>query len=82
MKLAESGASGFRTSSWVMDLSVVDSVLSSLFCFPSIFAQALRAAIVAAELPLRGKLRAEATTVFIDQRILEVMKKESNYRQA
>ena len=51
---------------------------SSLFCCPSIFAQALRAAIVAAELPLRGKLRAEATTVFIDQRILEVMKKESN----
>jgi len=46
---------------------------SSLFCCPSIFAQALRAAIVAAELPLRGKLRAEATTFFIDQRILEVV---------
>jgi len=44
--------------------------------------QALRAAIVAAELPLRGKHRAEATTVFIDQRILEVMKKEANNRQA
>ena len=29
--------------------------------------------IVAAELPLRGKLLAEATTVFIDQRILEVI---------
>jgi len=47
-----------------------------------IFAQALRAAIVAAELPLRGKLFAEATTVYIDQRILEVMKKESNNMQA
>ena len=35
--------------------------------------QALRAAIVVAELPLRGKLRAEATTFFIDQRILEVV---------
>ena len=55
----------------------LDSVLSSLFCCPSIFAQALRAAIVAAELPLRGKLRAEATTLFIGQRILEVMKKEA-----
>ena len=58
------------------------SVLSSLFCCPSIFAHALRAAIVVAELPLRGKLRAEVTNVFIDQRILEVMKKESNNRQA
>ena len=47
------------------------------FCCPSIFAQALRAAIVTAELPLRGKLRAEATTIFIDQRILEVMKKQA-----
>ena len=36
---------------------------------------------MAAELPLCGKLRAEATTVFIDQRILEVMKKEANNRQ-
>ena len=36
---------------------------------------------MAAELPLRGKLRAEATNVFIDQRILEVMKKEANNRQ-
>ena len=54
---------------------------ASLFCCPSICAQALRAAIVAAELPLRGKLRAEATTVFIDQRFLEVMKKEANNRQ-
>ena len=48
-------------------------LVTSLFCCPSIFAQALRAAIVAAELPLRGKLRAEATTFFIDQRILEVI---------
>ena len=46
---------------------------TSLFCCPSITAQALRAAIVAVELPLRGNLRAEATTVFIDQRILEVV---------
>ena len=59
-----------------------DSVLSSLFCCPSMISRALRAAIVAAELPLRGKLRAEATNVFIDQRILEVMKKEANNRQA
>ena len=44
--------------------------------------QALRAAIVAAELPLRGKPRAEATNVFIHQRILEVMKKEANKREA
>ena len=36
---------------------------------------------MAAELPLRGKLRAEATTIFIDQRIVEVMKKEANNRQ-
>ena len=47
------------------------------FCCPSIFSQALRAAILAAELPLRGKLRAEATTIFIDQRILEIMKKQA-----
>ena len=40
---------------------------------PSIISQALRAAIVAAELPLRGKLRAEATILSIDQRILEVL---------
>ena len=53
-----------------------------MFCCPSLFAQALRAAIVAAELPLRGKLLAEATTVFIDQRIMVVMKKEANNRQA
>ena len=46
---------------------------SSLFCCPSIPAQALRAAIVAAELPLRGKLYAEATIFFIDKRILEVL---------
>ena len=59
-----------------------DSVLSSLFCCPSIISQALRAAIVAAELPLRGKLLAEATTVFIGQRILEVMKKKADNRQA
>ena len=32
-----------------------------LFCCPSIISQALRAAMVAAEVPLRGKLRAEAT---------------------
>ena len=37
---------------------------ASLFCCPSLIFQALRAAIVAAELPLRGKLRAEATTFF------------------
>ena len=37
---------------------------TSLFCYPSIFAQALRAAIMAAKLPLRGKLRVEATTIF------------------
>ena len=53
-----------------------------LFCCPSIFAQAFRAAIVAAELPLCGKPRAEATNVFIDQRILEAIKKEANNRQA
>ena len=35
---------------------------TSLFCAPSIISQALRAAMVAAEVPLRGKLRAEATT--------------------
>ena len=46
---------------------------TSLFCVPSIISQALRAAMVAAELPLRGKLRAEATTFSIDQRILEVL---------
>jgi hypothetical protein len=46
---------------------------SSLFCCPSITAQALRAAIVAAELPLRGKLRAEAKIFPIVQRILEVL---------
>ena len=48
-------------------------LLTSLFYCPSIIAQALRAAIVAAELPLRGKLRAQAKTFFIDQRILEVI---------
>ena len=62
--------------------SQLASALSSLFCCPSIFAHALRAAIVAAEPPLRGKPRAEAINVFIDQRILEVMKKEANNRQA
>ena len=47
----------------------------TLPCFagPSTTAQALRAAIVAAELPLRGKLRAEATTFSIDECILEVL---------
>jgi hypothetical protein len=40
----------------------------------------LRAAIVAAELPLRSKLLAEATIFSIDQGILEAMKKESNNR--
>jgi len=34
---------------------------TSLFCCLSIIPQALRGAIVAAELPHRGKLRAEAT---------------------
>ena len=46
------------------------------------FAQALRAAIVAAELPLRGKLRAEATSVLIDQHILKVMKHNERARVA
>ena len=46
---------------------------SSLFCCPSIFAQALRAAIVAAELPLRGKLLAEATIFSTDPFFLEVV---------
>ena len=36
---------------------------SSLLCCPSIISQALRAAMVAAEVPLRGKLRAEATII-------------------
>ena len=45
---------------------------SSLFCCPSITAQALRAAMVAAELPLRGKLRAEATIFSTDPFFLEV----------
>ena len=53
---------------------------TSLFCCPSIFARALRAAIVAAELPLRGKLRAEATTFFIDQRILAVVRTRTRTR--
>ena len=44
-----------------------------LILLPSIFAQALRAAIVPAELPLRGKLRAKATILIIQQRILEVV---------
>ena len=35
---------------------------TSLFCAPSIISQALRAEMVAAEVPLRGKLRTEATT--------------------
>ena len=51
----------------------VATVDTPLFCCPSIISQALRAAIVAAELPLRGKLRAGATTFSIDQRILEVI---------
>ena len=51
----------------------VVTVDTSLFRCPSIISRALRAAIVVAELPLRGKLRAEATTFFIDQRILEVI---------
>ena len=51
----------------------VATVDNSLFFCHLIISQALRAAIVAAELPLRGKLRAEATTVSIDQRILEVV---------
>ena len=46
---------------------------SSLLCFPSITAQALRAAMVAAELPLRGKLRAEATIFSTDPFFLEVV---------
>ena len=46
---------------------------SSLFCCPSITAQALRAAIVASELPLRGKLRADATIFSTDPLILEMV---------
>ena len=46
---------------------------SSLLCCPSIISQALRAAMVAAELPLRGKLRAEATKLSMDPLILEVL---------
>ena len=46
---------------------------TSLFCCPSITAQALRAAMVAAELPLRGKLRAQATILSTDECILEVL---------
>ena len=46
---------------------------TSLFCAPSIISQALRAAMVAAELPLRGKLRAEATIFSTDPLILEVL---------
>jgi len=38
-----------------MAVATVDTLL---FCYSSIISQALRAAIVAAELPLRGKLRA------------------------
>ena len=45
---------------------------SSLLCCPSTTAQALRAAMVAAELPLRGKLRTEATIFSTDPLILEV----------
>ena len=51
----------------------VATVGTSLFCCPSIISEALRAATVEAELPLRGNLRASATTLFIDQRILEVI---------
>ena len=46
---------------------------TSLFLCPSITAQALRAAMVAAELPLRGKLRAEAAICSTDPLILEVL---------
>ena len=45
---------------------------TSLFCAPSIISQALRAAMVAAEVPLRGKLRAEATTSSTHALILQV----------
>ena len=44
-----------------------------LFCAPSIISQALRAAMVAAELPLRGKLRAEATIFSTYPFFLEVV---------
>ena len=49
------------------------AVDTSLFCCPSIISQALRAAIVAAELPLRGKLRAKATLFSTDPFFLEVV---------
>ena len=45
---------------------------TSLFCAPSIISQALRAAMVAAEVPLRGKLRAEATIFSTHPLILQV----------
>ena len=45
---------------------------TSLFCAPSIISQALRAAMVAAEVPLRGKLRAEATTFSTHPLVLQV----------
>ena len=45
---------------------------TSLFCCPSMTAQALRAAMVAAELPLRGKLRAKATIFSTHPLILQV----------
>ena len=45
---------------------------TSLFCAPSIISQALRAAMVAAEVPLRGKLRAEATKFSTHALILQV----------
>ena len=46
---------------------------TSLFCCPSITAQALRAAMVAAELPLRSKLRADATIFSTDPLFLEMV---------
>ena len=47
--------------------------VASLLCCPSITSPALRAAMVAAELPLRGKLRAEATIFSTDPFFLELV---------
>ena len=40
---------------------------------PLVHFQAIRAAVVAARLPLRGKLRALTITLFMNQRLLGVM---------
>ena len=53
------------TKPWLLD--------SSLLCAPSIISQALHAAMVAAEVPLRGKLRAEVTIFSTHPLLLEVV---------